>query len=60
MSDDYHPWRQSYSNEDMDRIQALANRLTTDDRHAGRLAPPVGFSPERYADAQRIVREAQY
>jgi len=54
----YGTWTQSYSNEDRDRAQGLANRLTEIDREEGRSAPPVGFSKARYAQAQQVVEDA--
>ena len=48
-----------YSNEDFDRIQALATRLTDEDRAAGRPAPAYGYSAENYRRAETIVRGAK-
>lgn len=56
----YGRWRQSYSNEDVDRIASLALRLTDIDRAEGRVAPAYGYSYERYADAKHVVKKAQY
>jgi hypothetical protein len=53
----YGTWTSSYSNEDLDRAQSLANRLTDIDREEGRSAPPVGFSKARYAQAKRVVSD---
>ena len=39
----YGTWTSSYSNEDFDRTQSLANRLTALDREEGRPAPAVGL-----------------
>ena len=55
----YPKWQASYSGEAFDRTQALAAELTQADRLAGRKAPEVGYSSERFADAERIVRAAQ-
>lgn len=54
----YGTWTSSYSNEDLDRAQGLANRLTAIDREEGRDAPPVGFSAKRFAQAKQIVSDA--
>ncbi len=54
----YGTWTSSYSNEDRDRTVGLANRLTAIDREAGRAAPPVGYSKQRYAQAERVVEDA--
>ena len=53
--DSYGKWEQRYSNEDFDRYQSLAGRLTDIDRAEGRVAPAVGYSKERYALAKKIV-----
>jgi hypothetical protein len=53
----YGTWTSSYSNEDLDRAQSLAGRLTDIDREEGRPAPPVGFSKARYAQAKQVVRD---
>ncbi len=54
----YGTWTSSYSNEDFDRAQGLANRLTAIDREEGRPAPSVGYSKERYAQAKQVVEDA--
>ena len=54
----YGTWTSSYSNEDLDRTQGLANRLTAIDREEGRDAPPVGFSAKRFAQAKQVVSDA--
>ena len=54
----YGTWTSSYSNEDLDRAQGLANRLTAIDREEGRDAPPVGFSAKRFAQAKQVVSDA--
>jgi hypothetical protein len=54
----YGTWTSSYSNEDFDRAQGLANRLTALDREEGRPAPSVGYSKERYAQAKQVVEDA--
>ena len=54
----YGTWTSSYSNEDLDRAQGLANRLTAIDREEGRAAPPVGFSAKRYEQAKQVVSDA--
>ena len=54
----YGTWTSSYSNEDLDRAQGLANRLTAIDREEGREAPPVGFSTKRFAQAKQVVSDA--
>ena len=51
----YKPWSSTYSNEDLDRAQGLANRLTAIDREEGRSAPPVGFSAKRYEQAKQVI-----
>lgn len=55
----YPAWTCRYSNEDFDRAQALANRLTAEDRASGREAPAVGYSAARMDEARGIVRAAQ-
>lgn len=55
----YPTWRAIYSNEGFGRAQALADQLTEEDRRAGRPAPAVGYSGERFEDADAIVRAAQ-
>ena len=55
LTDGYPRWAQSYSNEDMDRYQSLAARLTDIDRAEGRPAPAVGYSKERYTLAKKVV-----
>jgi hypothetical protein len=54
----YGTWTQRYSNEDFDRKQSLAGQLTSIDREEGRPAPAVGYSKERYAQATRVVDDA--
>lgn len=54
----YQPWTSGYSNEDQDRYQSLANALTAIDREEGGEAPPVGYSKRRYAEAKRVVDDA--
>jgi hypothetical protein len=54
---DYPNWEARYANEDFDRAQALAGDLTDMDRHAGRTSK-VGYSAERFNEANRIVRQA--
>ena len=54
----YGTWTSSYSNEDLDRAQGLANRLTSIDREERRDAPPVGFSAKRYEQAKQVVSDA--
>lgn len=53
----YGTWSSSYSNEDFDRAQSLAGRLTDIDREEGRPAPAHGYSKERYAQAKQVVRD---
>jgi hypothetical protein len=53
----YQPWTSSYSNEAEDRAAGLAYQLTDIDRAEGRAAPPVGFSKQRYTEAQQVVRD---
>lgn len=55
----YSAWTMTYSNEDFDRAQALAQRLTDEDRAAGRPAPAAGYSHERFNEAMAIVRDSQ-
>ncbi len=54
----YPSWVSSYSNEDFDRKQHLAQQLTDIDRQEGRPAPRVGYSTERFKQAERAVRDA--
>lgn len=54
----YPSWMSSYSNEDFDRAQQLAQQLTDIDRQEGRPAPRVGYSSERIKEAKRVVRDA--
>lgn len=54
----YGTWTSGYSNEDLDRVQGLAGRLTTIDREEGRPAPAVGYSKDRYAQAKQVVEDA--
>lgn len=55
----YPRWVQSYSNEDFDRIQALATRLTEEDRAAGRPTAAAGYSDARYEQAEGAVQAAK-
>ena len=55
----YEVWRQRYSGEGFDRAQALAAALTDSDRASGRQAPAFGYSRERFAEAQTVVRDSQ-
>lgn len=55
----YPSWEQRYSGEAFDRAQALAERLTDDDRKAGRPAPVCGYSAENFRQAEDAVRLAQ-
>lgn len=54
----YPVWEARYANEDFDRTQALACKLTDEDRAAGRTAPAYGCSKERLDEAAVIVRDA--
>ncbi len=54
----YPVWEARYANEDFDRTQALAHKLTDEDRAAGRTAPAYGCSKERLDEAAVIVRDA--
>ena len=56
--ENYKPWSSAYSNEDLDRAQGLANRLTAIDREEGRSAPAVGYSAKRYEQAKQVVSDA--
>ena len=56
--ENYGKWESRYSNEDLDRAQGLAIRLTDIDREEGRDAPPVGFSAKRFAQAKQVVSDA--
>ena len=56
----YPRWRASYSNDEFDRAQDLATRLTNADRAQGRPAPRHGYSTERFQEATRIVRAAKH
>ncbi len=55
----YPQWRMTWSNEDIDRAQQLARRLTQRDRDRGRPAPPHGYSARRIEQATRAVRRHQ-
>lgn len=55
----YDRWTARYSGEGFDRTQALAVKLTAEDRKAGRLAPACGYSEARLTEADGIVRAAQ-
>lgn len=55
----YPKWRQRYSNEDFDRISALTNAMTENDRKAGRDAPDYGYSKKNWDAAETIVKAAQ-
>lgn len=55
MSTIYPKWRCTYSNEEFDRVQALAYKLTAEE--TPRLKK-YGYTREAYARAERIVREA--
>ena len=55
---EYPRWTATRSNEDFDRSQQLAIRLTDEDRATGSPAPQYGYSAERYDEAARIVRDA--
>ena len=54
----YPAWEARYSNEDFDRMQALACELTDADRKAGRPAPACGYSAARVEEARAIVKAA--
>jgi hypothetical protein len=54
----YIPWTPAYANESFDRAQALAQRLTDEDRTAGRPAPAYGYSRANFAKADQIVNQA--
>lgn len=56
----YPEWTQKYSNEDFDRTQQLATELTDCDRASGNTAPHGGYSAERFAQASKIVRDANF
>ena len=55
----YPTWKMRYSGEDFDRTQAEAERLTDEDRAAGRDAPAHGYSKANFAAAERAVKAAQ-
>lgn len=54
----YPAWQAAYSNEAFDRAQQHAQALTDADRREGRPAPQHGYSAERFAQAEREVRDA--
>jgi hypothetical protein len=54
----YPPWRSTYSNDAFDRAQALANKLTDEDRRAGRAAPAHGYSDAHFRTAEKVVNAA--
>ena len=56
----YPELTQKYSNEDFDRTQQLATELTDCDRASGNTAPHGGYSAERFAQASKIVRDANF
>ncbi len=56
---DYAPWQATYSSEDFNRIQQLAMELTDFDRKNDRPTCAHGYSAERVAQAEKIVRDAQ-
>ena len=55
----YPRWTQRHANEDFDRAQSLASKLTEEDRAAGRPAPFGGHSGANFAKAKAIVKAAQ-
>lgn len=54
----YGTWKSTYSNEDFDRAQHLAQELTDIDRQEGRTAPSVGYSTGRFRQARQVVKDA--
>lgn len=56
---DYPRWRCTYSNEDFDRIQALAIRLGNEQRANGTRTEP-GYGQANLDLATKIVKDAQY
>jgi hypothetical protein len=55
----YYPsWKQCYSGEDFDRIQAFAYELTDEERKVG-LYCGAGYSETAIAQAKRAVKAAQ-
>ena len=52
-------WKQSYANEDFDRVQSIALQLMEADRAAGVPAPAFGYSKKNIDRAWSIVKEAQ-
>jgi hypothetical protein len=54
----YGTWKSTYSNEDFDRAQHLAQELTDIDRQEGRAAPRWGYSTERFRQASQVVKDA--
>jgi len=48
----------TYSNQDFDEKQHRAQKLTDDDRAAGRPAPQYGYSKENFQRAEDEYKEA--
>ena len=56
----YPEWRMTYSNENFDRTQALAYKLTDADRTASIPGTPAhGYSLSNFNRAEGIVRAAK-
>jgi hypothetical protein len=53
---EYPAWTATRAGEDFDRAQTLAYDLTSEDRANGLAAPMHGYSRERFAEAQKLVR----
>ena len=57
----YPTWVMSYTNEQFDRTTRLANELTQIDRDNGLPdVPKHGYTVQRWKQAEKIVREANY
>lgn len=54
----YPRWTASFSNEQFDRAQGLAFKLTDADRKAGRPAPAYGYSIANFELADALVSAA--
>jgi len=51
-----NPMRIAYSGQDFDIAQSIADRLTDDDRKAGRAAPAAGYSDANFKLVESVIR----